>query len=108
MRLIAWALRLIGCLVLAIGTIFAVGDIARSLASNRTVLMTIEEAAQTIGMPLPSNGPPAQAASGVFASDGRGATLNGALGRQPASVVFGMAGIVLLALGRPGRRIARN
>ncbi|WP_279480070.1 hypothetical protein [Aureimonas sp. SK2] len=109
MRLLAWAMRVVGCVLLAAATALAVGDIARSLASGATVLMPLEEAARTAGLSLFDTAAAGAAqASGVFAAAGRGASLAGQIGRQPASIVLGLVGVLFLFLGRPPRRPARN
>ncbi|MBB3952700.1 hypothetical protein [Aureimonas jatrophae] len=109
MRLVAWTLRLLGCLVLAVGVVLAVGDAARSIAADRLTLLSIDE---TLAMAMPAN--PAEAAtagpaaSGVFGAASEGAPLSAVLGLQPASVVAGLAGLLLIALGRPQGRGRRS
>ncbi len=107
MRLIAWTLRLLGCLVLAAGVVLAVGDIARSIAADRITLLSIDD---TLDMAMPADqveaAAPEPAASGVFAAGGD-APLRAVVGLQPASVVAGLAGLVLIALGRPRSRSRR-
>ncbi len=107
MRLLAWTLRIVGCVLLAAATALAVGDIARSLASGATVLMPLESAARAAGLTLFDATSAAASASGVFAAEGRGASLAGEIGRQPASIVLGLAGILFLFVGRPPRRAPR-
>lgn len=111
MRLLSWLLRCAGLLLLAAGTVLAVGDIARSVASSRTELMTVGEARALAGSLRPAAGaPPASLdprSAGVFATDGRGARLSAVLDTQPASVVLGLGGAVLLLLGRRPRRPGR-
>jgi len=106
MKMVAWMLRVVGCLVLAAGTVLAVGDVARSLASDRVRLMTIGEAVRVAGLGPASaeDGQADPARAGVFATDGRGADPMAVLAIQPASVVLGAAGIALLFIGRSGRR----
>ncbi|WP_061930256.1 hypothetical protein [Aureimonas sp. AU22] len=108
MRLLAWLVRIAGCLLLAAATALAVGDIARSLASGTTMLMPLEAAARTVGLGLFDAATGTASASGVFAAEGRGATLASEIGRQPASIVIGLAGILFLFVGRPPRRPART
>ncbi|WP_416358251.1 hypothetical protein ACLNGM_10225 [Aureimonas phyllosphaerae] len=108
MRLLAWVVRVAGCLILAAATALAVGDIARSLASGATTLMPLETAARMAGLTVFDAASNAVAASGVFASEGRGASLATEIGRQPASIVLGLAGVLLLAVGRPPRRVTRT
>ncbi|MBB3935899.1 hypothetical protein [Aureimonas phyllosphaerae] len=108
MRLLAWVVRVAGCLILAAATALAVGDIARSLASGATTLMPLETAARMAGLTVFDAASNAVAASGVFASEGRGASLATEIGRQPASIVLGLAGVILLAVGRPPRRVTRT
>ncbi|WP_062018046.1 hypothetical protein [Aureimonas sp. AU4] len=105
MRLVAWALRLLGCFVLAAGVVLAVGDVARSIAADRVMLLSIDDA---LAMALPAGdaelSQPGPAASGVFGGGGDTAPLRAVVGLQPASVVAGLAGLVLIALGRPQGR----
>lgn len=109
MRLIAWTLRLLGCLALAVGVVLAVGDAARSIAANRVTLLSID---QTIALAKPAEddaeAEPAPAASGAFGAGDEAAPLRAVVGLQPASVVAGLAGLVLIALGRPPGRSRRS
>ncbi len=97
MRFVAGCLRLIGFLLLAAGTVLAVGDVARSLASNNVRLMSISQTMALAGLSTPFDAPPQAGATFTGATPG---TLKGEIGRQPASVVAGLAGIVFLAAGR--------
>ncbi|RIY00280.1 hypothetical protein D3218_13470 [Aureimonas flava] len=108
MRLLAWIVRVAGCLLLAAATALAVGDIARSIASGATALMPLEAAARSVGLTLFDAAAGTVSASGVFAAEGRGASLASEIGRQPASVVLGLAGILFLFVGRPPRRATRT
>ncbi|WP_156419353.1 hypothetical protein, partial [Aureimonas sp. AU12] len=94
MRWIAGLLRLLGCIVLAATTVLAVGDVARSLASDRMRLMTIGEAVTVAGFgPSPeAAAAPAASEAGVFAADGRRADPLAVVALQPASVVLGLGG----------------
>ncbi len=86
----------------------AVGDIARSMASGSAALMPLATAARTVGLTLFDTAADAATISGVFASTGRGAGVASEIGRQPASIVLGLAGILFLFIGRPPRRPART
>jgi len=111
MRFVSSILRLLGLVLLASGTVLAVGDIARSLAAEQVALMSIGEAR---ALAMPEENPAAQvgvsnaAAAGVFATDGRGARFSSVVDQQPASVVLGLGGIVLLVLGRRPRPAGRT
>ncbi len=105
MRLIAWTLRLLGCVVLAFGVVLAVGDIARSIAADRVALLSIDETLEMAHAPdEPVADASAPTSSGVFAGQQDEAPLRAVVGAQPASVVMGLLGLVLIALGRPARR----
>ncbi len=100
LRFLAWCLRAVGLLILAAGAVLAVGDAARSLASNSVRLMTISETLALTGLSTPLT-PPASA-DPVFTGGDRGRLVT-EIGRQPASVVLGIAGLVFLAAGRAPR-----
>ena len=103
MRFLAFVLRSVGCLVLAMGVILAVGDAARSLAAGQVRLMTIADATMILErVSSPDTAEPVPA-GGAFVGGTRG-DLSGLLGQQPASVVLGLAGIVLMAAGRAPRQ----
>ena len=72
-------LRLIGTLFLCVCVVFAVGDIARSLAAETARLLTVAEALALIGSSLPP------------ATDSR---------RWSVAITAGVAGLVFLVLGR--------
>jgi len=99
LRFLAWCLRAAGLLILAAGVVLAVGDIARSLASGSVRLMAISETLSIAGWDTPLASPPNGPA---FTGGDRGRLLT-EIGRQPASVVLGIAGIVFLAAGRAPR-----
>ncbi|ALN71932.1 hypothetical protein [Aureimonas sp. AU20] len=99
MRFLAWCLRAAGLLILAAGVVLAVGDIARSLASSHVRLMSISETLAVAGWNTPIESPPSGSA---FTGGDRGRLMT-EIGRQPASVVLGIAGIVFLAAGRAPR-----
>ncbi|WP_040408369.1 hypothetical protein [Aureimonas ureilytica] len=100
MRFLAWCLRALGLLILAAGAVLAVGDAARSLASNSVRLMTISETLALAGWNTPLAQP--TSANPVF-TGGERAQLMTEIGRQPACVVLGIAGFVFLAAGRAPR-----
>ena len=74
-------LRLIGTLFLCVCVVFAVGDIARSLAAETARLLTVAEALALIGSSLPP------------ATDSE-------IGRWSVAITAGVAGLVFLVLGR--------
>ncbi|MEF2551872.1 hypothetical protein VQ042_10955 [Aurantimonas sp. A2-1-M11] len=90
-------LRLIGTMCLAICVVFAVGDIARSLAAETTRLLTVSEALILIGASLPTA--PDSATLAVVTSE---------VGRWPVAITTGVAGLVLLVLGRTPRSRRRQ
>ena len=100
MRFLAWCLRALGLLILAAGAVLAVGDAARSLASNSVRLMTISETLALANLNTPLAQP--TSANPVF-TGGEQAQLMTEIGRQPACVVLGIAGFVFLAAGRAPR-----
>ncbi|KAB0682721.1 hypothetical protein [Aureimonas leprariae] len=87
-------LNLVGGILLALALVFAVGDIARSLADGATRLGSIGEAFAAVGLPLgPGDGMSANAVD-----------LVATVANWPASITFGLAAFVLLFVGRPPHR----
>mgnify|MGYP006879612458 CR=1 FL=1 len=86
--------RALGLLVLAIGVVFAVGDIARSLADETTQLVTIDQALASMGLVLAETAP--------------GSSTIAVVGTWSMSITCGAIGFVLLLLGHRGRRRDRN
>ncbi len=82
--------RALGLLVLAVGVVFAVGDIARSLADETTQLVTINEALSAMGVMLADAAPESRTVAVV--------------GTWSMSIACGAIGFVLLLLGHRGRR----
>ena len=92
--------RLLGQLVLAIGLVFAVADISRSLANDAVSLTTLGAAAAAVRLPLAP-------ATGDTAID-----LVALVSAWPAAVALILLGFLLMFIGRrpqpmPGRRPAR-
>ncbi|MCE7026928.1 hypothetical protein [Jiella avicenniae] len=86
--------RALGLLILAVGVVFAVGDIARSLADETTQLVTIDEALSSMGFVLASSAPESRTVAVV--------------GTWSMSITCGAIGFVFLLLGHRGRRRDRN
>ena len=82
--------RALGLLVLAIGVVFAVGDIARSLADETTQLVTIDQALASMGL--------------VVAETAPGSSTIAVVGTWSMSITCGALGIGLMLLGHRGRR----
>lgn len=82
--------RLIGSLLLAIAVVFAVGDIARSLADEMTRLVSVAEALAMMDIGFDPSGFDSATASTIAAE----------IGRWPVSITAGIAGVVLLVAGR--------
>lgn len=89
--------RLIGSLLLAIAVVFAVGDIARSLADQATRLVSFAEALAMMGGSLEPSG--IQSATV--------ATMLAEIGRWSVSITAGVAGLFLLVVGRERKRHRR-
>ena len=86
--------NLLGGLLLAVALVFAVADIARTLADGETRLTTLAEALAVLGLG-------AETAPGL---SGGAVDLFAAASAWAASVGFGIAALLLLFLGRPSRR----
>ncbi|NDW03144.1 hypothetical protein [Jiella pacifica] len=86
--------RALGLLVLAVGVVFAVGDIARSLADETTQLVSIDEALSSMGFVLANSAPESRTVAVV--------------GTWSMSITCGAIGFLLLLLGHRGRRRDRN
>jgi hypothetical protein len=87
--------NLIGAALLAFAVVFAVADIARSIADGATRLTTIGEAFAAVGLPLGA------AAAGASAN---AVDLVATLAGWSASIAFGLAAFLLLFVGRPPHR----
>jgi hypothetical protein len=87
-------LNLVGGLLLALALVFAVADIARSLADGAMRLGSIGEVLAALGMPLGADG-------GLSAN---AVDLVAAVSGWPASVSFGLAAFLFLFVGRPPHR----
>ncbi|SKA22182.1 hypothetical protein [Consotaella salsifontis] len=90
--------RLIGLIFLAIAAVFAVGDIARSIAENSARLMSLSDALALVGVAAP----PVSGADDAFAESL--ASLLAVVGPWPASGVFLGLSLLLLLLAGLGRR----
>ncbi|NDV86273.1 hypothetical protein GTW51_06105 [Aurantimonas aggregata] len=91
-------LRLIGSLFLAIGVVFAAGDIARSLAADATRLMPVGEALALLGIGVDP------AATGSATATVAYAAVSG----WSVAITAGAIGILFLILGRARRRVRRD
>ncbi|HEY9055630.1 MAG TPA: hypothetical protein VIN77_00620 [Aurantimonas sp.] len=89
--------RLIGSLLLAIAVVFAVGDIARSLADQVTHLVSVREALAMMGGSLEPSGVQSATVAAMLAE----------IGRWSVSITAGVAGLVLLFAGRERKRRRR-
>lgn len=90
--MIRFLFRLAGQIVLALGLVFAVADIARSLANDAPSLTTLAEAAAALRVPLAP-------------SDGNAAVLDvlALVSAWPAALVLAALAFLLMFLGRrPG------
>lgn len=87
-------LNLLGGILLALALVFAVADIARSLADGATRLGSIGDVLAAVGLPL-------GAGSDLSAN---AVDLVAAVANWPASISFGLAAFVLLFVGRPPHR----
>ncbi|WP_152044512.1 hypothetical protein [Aureimonas psammosilenae] len=89
--------NLLGGLLLAFALVFAVADIARSIADGVTRLTTLSEGAAAIGLqPLGSE-------AGL---SGGGLDLVATLSSGPAAIMLGLLALLFLFIGRPPRRRA--
>ncbi|HEX2018731.1 MAG TPA: hypothetical protein VGO17_07305 [Aurantimonas sp.] len=91
-------LRLVGSLFLAVGVVFAVGDIARSLAADATRLLPVGESLALLGVDFD----PAATGSATVA------VAYAAISNWSMAVTAGAIGVVLLLLGRKPRRVRRD
>ncbi|MBP0617455.1 hypothetical protein [Jiella mangrovi] len=82
--------RAVGLLVLAVGVVFAVGDIARSLADETTRLISVDQALASMGLILANAAPDSRTVA--------------VIGSWSMSITCGGIGFVLLLLGHRGRR----
>jgi hypothetical protein len=90
--MIRFLFRLAGQIALAVALVFAVADIARSLANEAVSLTTLADAAAAMRLPLTPAAPGAALDAVVLVSG------------WPAAAVLGLLAFVLLFLGRrPGR-----
>ncbi|MEF2070727.1 hypothetical protein [Consotaella aegiceratis] len=89
--------RLVGAVLLAVAVVFAVGDVARSLASETMVLQPAADALTSLGLA------PAASSQG---GDGFGEVIAAAwalIGPWPVSILFLVLAFLFLALGSVGR-----
>lgn len=94
--MIRFLFRLAGQVILAVGLVFAVADIARSLANDALSLTTLAEAAAALRLPLaPSEG------------DASVLDVIALVSAWPAALVLAVLAFVLMFLGRR-RRPARG
>ncbi|MEX6506648.1 hypothetical protein [Jiella sp. M17.18] len=84
-----FVLRLVGFVFLALGIVFAVGDIARSIANEATRLMTINEALPSMGI--------------AFDTTSTGSQTLAVAGHWSIAITCGVIGLVCLLLGRKPR-----
>lgn len=90
--MIRFLFRLAGQVVLAVGLVFAVADIARSLANDALSLTTLAEAAAALRLPLA----PAEGDAGVL-------DVIALVSAWPAALVLAVLAFVLMFFGRrPG------
>ena len=87
-------LNLVGGIFLAFALVFAVSDIARSLADGFTRLTSIGEAFASVGMPLDAEA----------GTSGNAVDIVAAVSIWPASMAFGFVAFLFLFIGRPPRR----
>ncbi|MFD2237916.1 hypothetical protein [Aureimonas populi] len=86
--MIAFLFRLIGCFVLAAGTVFATGDVARSLSAERLRMTSVAEGWELLaGAPL--SAPP-----------GLAANLAALVAAWPMAPTLAALAVLLLLLGR--------
>jgi len=90
-------LRLIGTVFLAICVVFAVGDIARSLAVEAARLLTVSEALTLMGASLPDT-----------ADSATLAVATAEMSRWSVAITAGVVGLVFLILGRTPRSRRRR
>lgn len=88
-------MRVLGVLFLAVAVVFAVGDIARSIADEATRLVSVNQALASFGLPVLGAGasPPSTAAD-----------IAAAIGQWSVTITTGLIGLALLVLGRKPQR----
>lgn len=86
--------RAIGLVVLAVGIVYAVSDIARSLADETTELVTIDQALTAMGFALSDAAP--------------GSSTLAVVGTWSMAITCGAIGLLFLLLGHRGRRRPRD
>ncbi|MBO0664529.1 hypothetical protein LQ948_18355 [Jiella sp. MQZ9-1] len=86
--------RALGLIVLAVGVVFAVGDIARSLADETSQLLTIDQALSAMGL-MVSEAVPGSMTAAV-------------IGSWSMSITCGAVGLLFLLLGHRGHRAGPN
>ncbi|WP_147307891.1 hypothetical protein [Fulvimarina endophytica] len=91
----AFFLRLLGTLLLAVATVFAVADLAQYVADDVVTMATIASVAQTTGIGADLFGPEASATARV-------------IGSWPFAISFAVLGAILVLLGRRRRSIGRS
>ncbi|BDA82629.1 hypothetical protein Sa4125_01710 [Aureimonas sp. SA4125] len=94
--MIRFVLRGLGAILLAAALVYAVADIARSLADEAVVLTPLSQALTGFGLPAAVPEGPSPVATDLIAR---------VLG-WPVSVISGVLALLLLAVGRPARRRA--
>lgn len=100
--MIRFLFRLLGQIVLAVALVFAIADIARSLANDEISLTTLGDAAASVHLPL---APSAGASDNMI-------DVIALVSAWPAAVALVMMAFLLMFIGRrprlpPGRRVAR-
>ena len=91
-------LRSLGLVILAIGVVFAVGDIARSLADESTRLVGIGDAFASMGLGFDPAGVTEPSAARVI----------GAVSRWSMAISCGVLGFLFLVIGRKQRPAGRR
>ena len=91
-------LRFVGLVILATGVVFAVGDIARSLADESTRLVSIGEAFASMGLGFDPSA----------LAEPSAARLVGAISQWSMAISCGVLGFLLLILGRRQRPVGRR
>ncbi len=87
---VRFLLRLIGSLVVTVAVVFAVGDIARSLADEATRLVSVTEALAMMDIRFDPSGFDGATTRMIVAE----------VGRWSVSIAAGIAGLVLVFAGR--------
>lgn len=99
-RMIRFLVNAVGTLILALAIVFAIGDIARTIAQDALRIMPMGEAMTLIGVPFV----PAPGASGVSVD------LVSVIAAWPAAPVLAVLAFLVFLIARPrqtGRPMAR-